>query len=54
MIDQINAAYVDGKDAYYDDKPIKDNPHSATFEYELYSAWCRGYIEAEVEKYAMA
>lgn len=52
--DRADKAYVEGKNAFYDGKSIRDSPYSSVLDYELHCYWCKGYIEAEVETYAIA
>jgi|11BtaG_2_1085332.scaffolds.fasta_scaffold05247_2 hypothetical protein len=54
MEDKIRQAYVEGRDAFYNGTQIKDNPYIAALNRDLHSAWCRGFVEAEVESYTYA
>ena len=54
MRDNYTTAFAEGRDAFHDNAPMKDCPYDSRLDESSHRAWCRGYVEAEIETYAMS
>ena len=50
---EYTKAYGAGKDAFQEGESLKDCPYDSRFDGDRHRAWCKGYVEAECEYYAM-
>lgn len=46
LMEKVDQAYLEGKDAFYDGKTSEDNPYTGVDEEHQWEAWKEGYYNA--------